>query len=206
MSSGLRALFLLLFILPFQATAAPDAWILSMGWSPQICDESPGSRETQCLEENYFRAYGLQPMFRSGAPACTEDIITDELLNQVMLDLPNRARMRRVWSEQGACSGLSPENYVVQFSRGARRFVTPSMFTTVNERLDLPASEIKAAFVRVNPEMTADSIVLQCRRSYLREVQVCVDADFQPRNCGVSVESSCKDKVKVRPIPLRKLR
>lgn len=203
MSFALRALSLLLLMLPLQASAAPDAWIVSLGWSPQICDESPGSRELQCLEENYFRVHGLQPMFRSGAPACTDDSISDELLNQVMLDLPNRARLRRVWSEQGACSGLSPDNYVVQFSRGARRFVTPSMFAKVNERLDLPAAEIKAAFVRVNPEMTADSIVLQCRRRYLREVQVCVDANFQPRSCGVAVESSCKDEVKVRPIPLR---
>ena len=206
MSFGMRSLLVLLFVVPFQAVAAPDAWILSLGWSPQICDDSPGSREFQCLEENYFRVHGLQPLFRGDAPACTEEPMSDVLLNQLMLDLPNRARLRRVWKEQGACSGLSAENYAVQFSRGARRLATPAAFTAVHDKLEMPAADIKAAFVRVNPELTLDSIVLQCRRRYLSEVQVCVDANFQPRTCGVSTETSCKDVVKVRPIPLRKLR
>lgn len=115
-----------------------------------------------------------------------------------MWTVPNRERIRYVWSQQGACSGLSPADYYSKMDYASRRVEVPAEFVNVARRKVLKSAEMKAAFVQRNPEMSADSIELQCDGHWLTEARVCFDADMQFVQCPG--KGDCPDEIWMRPL------
>ncbi|MGQ0699991.1 MAG: hypothetical protein ACT4PZ_17320 [Panacagrimonas sp.] len=189
------------------AAAGPDGWIVALGWSPEFCKAHPGSKEQQCTEENYFLLHGLAPVFRGNAPGCSSGRLPEELADQARLDVPNRARVKYIWLNEGSCSRLEPREYVVQLARAARRFAVPLEYReAVGANLDLTQEDLKSAFIRANRDLKPDSLLMQCSRGFLTEVHICVDTAFQPQSCGEGQSGSCKEKIRVRGIPANRLR
>lgn len=199
---GLMALGLLLAPLGVQAQASSEGWILALGWSPEYCDDHVGSKETQCIEEHYFLISGLRPDFRGGEPSSCKvgEGVTKERLNQLLYVIPNKTTLRQLWRDHGACSGLGIDEYFVQVDRAARRVVIPQAYLDGEHPLRVPAAELRQQFIQLNPGLDESAIRLNCKGRWLNEVQVCLDPGFGFRACGLHVEESCKDEVRLREI------
>lgn len=186
--------------------AGPDGWQITLDWTPQYCRDNPGSKEVQCGEELYFVLGGLKPVFRDREPECIEGRLPPQLLDDARVDVPNRAKLRRMWARDGACSGLSADEYVLQMGRASRRFAAPPELRRLPPQQRMTAEDIRSAFVRVNPELRAEHLVPQCRRRYFSATTFCVDAEFKPLPCGPEVESNCADDFPIRSFTARQLR
>lgn len=189
---------------PVHATG-PDGWLISLDWTPQYCRDHPGSKEAQCREELYFVLGGLQPVFQNASAKCSDDKLSVELLDQARVDVPNRAKVQRMWSRDGRCSGLSPEAYVLELGRASRRWAPPPELRRVPPDLRMTPSELRSAFLRVNPELRPEQLVPQCRRRHFSAALFCVDADFQPVACGPKVVSKCGESFAIRGFSARQL-
>lgn len=186
-----------------QAPAAVEGWVLGMGWSPEYCDDHPGSKETQCAEAHYFLINGLRPDFRGGeAGDCKQgEGVTAERLNTLLHLIPNKVSLRRLWREHGACSGLAIDEYFVQVDRASRLVALPAAYLNGEHPVRVSASEFRQQIVQLNPGLDENGIRLSCKGSWLREVQVCLDPKFGFRACGANVEETCKSELRVREIP-----
>ncbi len=192
------AAFALLGLLARPAAAAPDAWILSLAWTPEYCDTNLGSKEPQCTEERFFTVNGLEPVFNGAKPGCGDGHLERAEVERWLVVIPNRARSMKVWRSQGACSGLSLPEYFVQLERASRRLVVPQEYERVTDLLQTSPTDFKQAFIRDNPGLTERSIALRCRGRWLREVEACFDSNFGPKSC--EAPENCPDPLRLRPL------
>jgi len=179
----------------------PDAWVLTLAWSPEYCQLNLGSKEPQCTEERYFELGGLQPRYRqSPDPGCADENLPREALDEALWVLPNKALLRKIWRSQGACSGLGSQEYLLQLDRARRRVAIPEDYAQAAEKRSTTVTALKEAFMRSNPGLDPDEIVPRCRGSWLREVRLCVDGNFEFQACDVDVADLCRDEIRVRPL------
>ncbi len=192
--------FLFLLILsPVAAAAAPDAWAISMVWSPEFCKAHPESREPQCTENRYFELAGLSPDGHSGS-SCVGGGLPRELVERAMFTVPNQDTVRRIWRDQGACSGLSAQEYLMQLDRARLRLSIPDSYRDIGEkRQKTTLAALKEAFASTNEGLEANQVAARCRGSWLYDVQICVDADFRFRSCGAEIADQCGEDILIRP-------
>ncbi len=173
-----------------------------LSWSPAYCASNLTSKAPQCVEENYFVNYGLVPFRPAGEPERDEDCVewrlTDDDSDRWLWIIPNRDRINKLWRSHGACSGLEPDAYLSALDRANRRIVVPPRFDHVSERIDIQASELRRAFVEVNPGLSEDAVDLICKGSRLYEVNICFDRDFGYRRCEAVRE--CGENLRMEPI------
>ena len=191
------------------AKEAPfDYWMLSLSWSPQYCRLKPTDQECKgvrgYVEPYGFVAHGLWPQFEIGRPQrCEEDPepVPDELISRMLPTMPSAALIRNQWRRYGTCSGMSQEDYFMFVERAVRRIEIPKQYREPYEYLDTTMEQMKSDFLEINPELTENSVVLQCSGRWLKEVRICYTPDMHPRDCGRDVEDRCRSgKISLRPI------
>lgn len=201
---GCRRLLLAVLLL-YAATCgarAPDAWVITLLWSPEYCRINIGSDEPQCQQERYFELGGLEPRFvGADVPDCESGRLPPEVLERAMITLPNKALLRRTWRRQGACSGLGLDEYLVQLDRARRRVIVPDEYGAVQKKpLVTSKAALLEAFRQSNPGLEPDHIAPRCKGKWLYELRVCVDGDFRFQRCTVDVADQCPDQVKLRAL------
>ncbi len=183
------------------APAAVTGWTISFSWSPEFCKRNLGIKEMQCLQENYFVLSGLAPGFAGEGPACDRESLPRELFPRALDVVHNEARLKKIWRQQGGCSGLAAGEYVLQLERAGRRISVPDRFrSTPREGLQLSQAEFKDAFLRDNPGLRADAITLQCRGAWLESASFCVDAGFGFQACPQALTEGCAEPLRLRAI------
>lgn len=183
--------------------AAVDGWRMVLSWSPAYCEANPASQEPQCTEERYFVNHGLVPFRNADRPApeaadCQPWRMSDDESDRWLWVIPNRDRVRQLWSRYGACGGLTPADYFMAVDRANRRVLVPTEYTRVFKTLDASSQEVRRAFVELNPGLTENAIDLICKGRRLLEVQICFDADFGFRACEARKE--CPEGIRFEPI------
>lgn len=94
------------------------------------------------------------------------------------------------WKKHGRCSGLEPEAYF-----GAARRVYGALGLPEPADGRASAAAIEAAFLKANPALTPDGVIVTCGRGQLQEVRVCLTAELAPRACGRDVlEDACRTR------------
>ncbi len=74
----------------------------------------------------------------------------------------------------------------------------------VSGGIEIRASEIEAAFLDANDDLTADAVIVTCRDDLVREVRICLDRDLAPRACAPDVErSACRYRGRLDLPPIR---
>ena len=131
-----------------------------------------------------FTLHGLWPQYEEGWPADCETEAADPSRRQTsaMADIMGSGGLAWYqWKKHGRCTDLAPESYfgVLRRAFGALRLPEPA------ERTD--ARAVAAAFLKANPGMPADGLVVTCREGLLREVRICLTKDLQARSCGADV-------------------
>ena len=198
------ALASLLAFAPFaQAKDEPgafDYWVLALSWSPQYCSEN--ERDLQCMNSYSFVVHGLWPQYETkGWPEeCTDvERVDKKLVSRMMAIMPSPPLIQHQWREHGSCSGMNVEDYFLTVERAHRSLLMPSAYYDVADEVRTSVEEIEQAFIRSNEQLSPESIAVTCRGRYLREVRICYDKDFQPRDCGEGVRDRCGKRVTVRP-------
>lgn len=179
-------------------------WTAEFSWSPEFCDASPGSKEPQCTGEHYFVIGGLRPEFGTALPDdCPDDESLDREKSATLLWIvPNRVTLRRIWNDQGRCSGLGLDEYFRQVERARRRVTLPAQYAGLTKNLETKTEDVRKAFVAANPDLTESAVSLRCKSSrWVSEVRVCFDPKFAFRSCaGIAQPSNCDADVKLRGI------
>lgn len=189
----------------FAQADTPAGWVISMVWSPQYCRDNPalGAREPQCLETHDFELGSLQPLNAAdNNTECSTEALSPELAERGMWVLPNKAALRKTWRQHGACSGLAMDEYLMQIERAHQRVAVPLVYRDIAARLPISRAALVASFLRENEGLQPGQVIPVCAGHWLREVRVCVTADFQFERCGVNLPDQCPDQIELRPHPV----
>ena len=212
MTAVARLLLFLAALWPAVASAADQAgrfdfYVLSLTWSPSYCEAEGGARDdAQCeTGRRYgFLVHGLWPQYERGYPEdCPTRLAPSEADARAIADLmPARGLVRHEWRKHGACSGLSPTDYLKAI-RAAREVVRiPAAFQRLDSYVTTSPSEVEAAFLAVNPGLKSDGVAVTCDGRRLREVRVCLTRDLRFRACEEVDRRACRSGRVVLP-PVR---
>jgi ribonuclease T2 len=120
-----------------------------------------------------------------------------------MLDLmPARGLIFHEWDRHGTCSGLEPREYFNVVRKARARVKIPSTYTDTTVTLRVTPHQVVDAFVDANEGLTPTSITIDCDRTRLREVRICLSRDLNFRECSRDNEHSCRTESLVMP-PVR---
>ena len=183
-----------------------DYYLLSLSWSPAYCLESPTSGECNGPRAFGFIVHGLWPQNEHGWPEnCDTSRVPEDVANRMLDLMPARGLIYHEWKAHGTCSGLSPDEYF-RLVRTARATISlPPGFGAGTAPVEQQPAALTAAFLRANPRLSADSLVVSCSTGNvprLREVRVCLTRDLAPRRCSADVlRGACRaDTLLVPPV------
>lgn len=185
-----------------------DYYVLALSWSPTWCEseEAAGDAPEQCdpRRDLGFTLHGLWPQYDEGGwPEYCDTTERDPKRDQSanMADIMGSGGLAWYqWKKHGRCSGLSASEYYA-LSRLAYAFVKRP------EGLgggSMTPDAVESAFVRANPGLHADDMIVACAANKLREVRICLDTDLEPRACASDVlADACRSTraISVPPIP-----
>jgi ribonuclease T2 len=170
-----------------------DSYLLALSWSPTFCEGARPSSDSkfQC-ERNHFAfvVHGLWPQSskaRSVAEqpsSCREaQPISISTHKAHLCTVPGVKLMTHEWQKHGVCAFQTPEQYFdrIAVMRGVLKLPN---FDVVADRPKLNAAVIRDAFVKANPALPRDAIMVDIdRKSRLREVRLCYGVAFQYQRC-----------------------
>jgi ribonuclease T2 len=173
-----------------------DYYVLSLSWSPSFCETPAGAASPQqCGRRPYsFVVHGLWPQFEKGFPeACqVPPPRLDRRIVDSMLDLmPAPALVFHEWDAHGTCSGLVQRDYFDLIRKARAAVMIPPEYANPQQPLTVTPSEVVDAFVKANDGLTAAGVQIDCDRTRLREVRICLTKDdLHFRDC--TGRSTCR--------------
>jgi len=164
-------------------------YLLSLSWSPAFCVASPAAAECNGPRRFGFIVHGLWPQYERGWPEHCDlhRAVPDELVRDIADVMPARDLVYHEWSTHGTCSGLEPAEFFALVRRAYADIVIPQPLSSPTQALELAPAALASAFLRANPRLQAQSIVVTCTGQgapRLREVHICLDRDLAPRACS----------------------
>ena len=184
-----------------------DYYVLTLSWSPAYCLESPTSTQCTGTRAYGFVVHGLWPQNEHGWPErCDTTRVPEELATQMLDLMPARGLIYHEWSTHGTCSGLDPSDYFRLVRRARATVSVPPGFGTSTSAVEQPPSALKQSFLRANPGVPEDALVVSCSGGQvprLRELRVCLTRELAPRTCSADVlRVACRAPTLLVP-PLR---
>jgi ribonuclease T2 len=185
-----------------------DYYLLSLSWSPAFCLGDPGAAECGGPRRFGFIVHGLWPQFEKGWPEnCNvHEQVPDSVVTDISDLMPARGLVYHEWSAHGTCSGLSPAGFFALIRRAYNGIVIPAALVGTSRAVEESPAAISAAFLRANPKLSAQSIVVTCsgqQSPRLREVHICLDRELNSRACSAdAARGSCRSATLTVP-PIR---
>lgn len=184
---------------PAQAETAGefDYYVLALSWSPGWCareGEARGSEQCDARRDLGWVLHGLWPQYEDGWPDYCDTARRPPSRRDTgdMADIMGTGGSAwHQWKKHGTCSGLSSEAYFDAARAAYERIVRPEEFRRLEAEITLPASVVEEAFLRDNPDLTADGLTVTCRDGMVQEVRICLTRDLEPRDCGRDVIRDC---------------
>ncbi len=185
-----------------------DYYLLSLSWSPAFCLGDPGAAECGGPRRFGFIVHGLWPQYEKGWPEnCNvHEQVPDSVVTDISDLMPARGLVYHEWSAHGTCSGLNPAGFFALIRRAYNGIVIPAALVGTSRAVEESPAAISAAFLRANPKLAAQSIVVTCsgqQSPRLREVHICLDRELNSRACSAdAVRGSCRSATLTVP-PIR---
>jgi ribonuclease T2 len=186
-----------------------DFYVLSLSWSPSFCaaaaDDSR-SGGAQCGARPFsFVVHGLWPQYERGFPEYCETP-SPRLYHGIvsaMLDLMPAPRLiYNEWDKHGTCSGLSAQAYFDTIRKARAAVNIPPEYNNLQAPLTVSPAQVEDAFIKANPGLTQSGIAVECSRSRMSEVRLCLSKDLKFRDCPEVARRSCRRDQLVMP-PVR---
>jgi ribonuclease T2 len=184
-----------------------DYYVLSLSWSPSFCETAGGNgSRQQCGPRPYsFVVHGLWPQYERGFPQSCQSPPPRLERNIVssMLDLmPAPGLIYHEWDQHGTCSGLEPREYFDVVRKARAKVRIPAQYDNPKAPLSVSPNQIINAFVGVNEGLKPTGIIIDCDRTRLREVRICLSRDMTFRDCSPGPQRACRTENLVMP-PVR---
>jgi ribonuclease T2 len=183
-------------------------YLLSLSWSPAFCLASPDAAECSGPRRYGFILHGLWPQYERGWPEHCDvhRAVPDELVREMADVMPARTLVYHEWSTHGTCSGLEPAEYFALARRAFAGVAIPPELSSAAQAIERPTAAILSAFLRANPRLPAESVVITCsgeEAARLREVRLCLDRNLTPRACSAdALRGACRASEVIIP-PVR---
>ncbi len=180
-----------------EAAGAFDYYVLSLSWSPTWCALEGDARDARQCRPQYdygWILHGLWPQYEQGYPSyCnTPARAPSRGETNAMADIMASGGLAwHQWKKHGRCSGLSAQEYFAKARDAYNAIVRPPVLRKLDHTVKLPASVIEEAFLKSNPDMTADMITITCKQGRIQEARICLTKDLEPRVCGADVVRDC---------------
>ena len=177
-----------------------DYYVLSLSWSANWCElEGDARKSPQCDDTADFDwvLHGLWPQYENGYPANCRTTMRPPSRSQTadMADIMGTSGLAWYqWNKHGVCSGLASDDYFALARAAFARIARPEVFRRINRDITVPAAVIEAAFLRDNPDLSADQITITCKQGYIQEARICMTRDLDFRTCGNDVIRDCTMK------------
>lgn len=174
-----------------------DYYVMALSWSPNWCEmEGDGRNSPQCAAGTGFGwvLHGLWPQYETGWPERCRTRFSEPSRGQTeaMADIMGTSGLAWYqWNKHGVCAGVSPADYYALAREAFGRVEKPQVFMALERTVALPAAVVEEAFLRDNPEVTADGLTVTCRGGMIQEVRVCLTRDLEFRDCGADVRRDC---------------
>ena len=180
-----------------------DYYVLSLSWSPSFCATAHGAAsEPQCGRRPFsFVVHGLWPQYEKGFPeACQVPAPRlDHRIVDSMLDvMPAAQLVFHEWDAHGTCSGLPARDYFDLIRKAREKIVIPPDYDNPQTPLNVAPRDVIASFVKANAGLTAAGITIDCDRTRLREVRICLTRDLAFRDC-TDTRQACRSPSVVMP-------
>lgn len=183
-----------------------DYYLLALSWSPSFCaNPDVAAREpTQCSSQRRFSfiVHGLWPQKERGWPQdCpTRTANVAPAIVQKQLDImPSPKLVEHQWDKHGSCSGLEPGAYFDLTRQFRTKIIVPPQYAAPTQTLMVTGAEVEAAFIKANPGLKPDMIVVTCDQRRIREVRICFTKDGRTRACGADVRDRCGPERRAMP-------
>lgn len=182
-----------------------DFYVLALSWSPAYCArEGRKADPRQCnVSKPYgFIVHGLWPQYERGAPDfCDAGNPSRSDIDSVLDLTPSPGLIRHEWEKHGSCSGLSAKDYFSVMRAARNKIQTPPQFNNPRQAVKLSAQQVKQAFIRANPDLTAQAIAGACPQNNFAEVRICMDKALNFRACPEVDRAGCKSQsVTIEPM------
>lgn len=174
-----------------------DYYVLALSWSPNWCLREGDDRDAPECAAGAGRGWtlhGLWPQYESGWPSYCRTTARDpsRAMTRGMEDIMGSAGLAwHQWKKHGRCSGLSAEAYFDASRRAYDAVQRPEVLRKLDRDVTLPASLVEEAFLRENPDWSADMLTITCRDRQIQEARLCLTRDLAPRRCGRDVNRDC---------------
>jgi ribonuclease T2 len=177
-----------------------DYYVLAMSWSPNWCAlEGDARNSPQCdaREDHGWVLHGLWPQYHRGWPSyCrTTERAPSRTMTAEMADIMGTSGLAwHQWKKHGVCSGLSAAGYYALSRQAYESITRPQVFRKLERQITLPASVVESAFLKENPQLSADGLTITCKQGYIQEARICLSKDLAPVPCGRDVIKDCSLK------------
>ncbi|EYD72581.1 ribonuclease T2 family protein [Limimaricola hongkongensis] len=194
---AIAALALLASPLRAETAGEFDYYVVSLSWSPGWCAREGDARgSAQCDEDRDLGwvLHGLWPQYETGWPDYCDTGARPPSRRDTgaMADIMGTGGSAwHQWKKHGTCSGLSSETYFDTARAAFAQIERPEEFRRLNDEITLPAAVVEQAFLRDNPDLSADGLTVTCREGMVQEVRICLTRDLAPRDCGADVIRDC---------------
>ena len=184
-----------------------DFYVLSLSWSPSYCETAnPSSSQQQCGSRPYsFVVHGLWPQYDRGFPENCQvppPRLDRSIVNQMLDLMPAQGLIFHEWDTHGTCSGLGPNAYFDTVRKARAAVKIPAEYLDPKVPLNVTPSEVVDAFVKANEGLPPTAIAIECDRTRLREVRICLSRELRFRECENVSRRSCRSGNLVMP-PVR---
>ncbi len=171
---------------------AVDGYLLALSWSPAFCADARPSSDSkfQCEKNRFaFVVHGLWPQSSKAKTVAEQPAFCREAQpislathKAHLCTVPGVKLMTHEWQKHGVCAFQTPEQYFdrIEAMRGVLKLPN---FDVVADR-QLTAATIRDAFVKANPTLPRDAIMIDVdKKSRLREVRLCYNVAFEYGSC-----------------------
>lgn len=203
----LRRAVTVLFVLSCFALPVPsradqagvfDYYVLALSWSPNWClreGDARGAPECSAGSARGWSLHGLWPQYERGWPSfCRTGARNPSRADTAAeADIYGSSGLAwHQWKKHGVCSGLSSDDYYATARAAYAAIVRPEVFRQLDTEIRLPARVVEEAFLKENPDLTADMLTVTCKDNQIQEVRICMTKDLKPRECGWDVVYDCR--------------
>ncbi|OLP55894.1 hypothetical protein BJF92_01925 [Rhizobium rhizosphaerae] len=185
-----------------------DFYVLALSWSPSWCqDNDPQARTAQCDSSGRgFVVHGLWPQNERGYPQfcdSAEPKRVPEALGRTLFDImpPALGLIGHQWRKHGSCSGLDQKAYFETLRAARERVHLPDSLGPQATSRPSSAAALEEALIRANPGMTQAGIAVDCDKSRLEEVRICMTKDLAFRDCAEVDRKGCRAPALTMPAP-----
>ncbi len=169
-----------------------DFYVMSLSWSPDYCAGNADDVQ-QCSvgKKLGFVLHGLWPQYNRGYPAdCSSTPLPKDVAQQFPNLFPSTKLYTHEWAKHGTCSGLTPEDYMALAKTLKESIEIPADYRSPVKAFRTTPAELISAFTADNPQLSAESLAVQCSGSgrFLTELRVCFSREGQAIACSAEVQ------------------